>query len=72
MIELLRATTVIATLTSAVPYVVGVVVASTNLDIRLSMDDLFTVRIRGVVSDGDDLGGLVVEALIAPLLNTTT
>ena len=69
IIEILRATTVVATLTSATPYVVGVVVASTNLDIRLSEGDVLTVRIRAVDADGDDLFGLVVEAVLQPVID---
>lgn len=67
--ELVRGTTVMVTLTSAVPYVAGVVIAATGLDIRLSAGDVFTVRLRGTDADGDDITGLIVEALLQPLLD---
>lgn len=69
VVEILRAATVVATLTSAVPYVVGVVVAATGLDIRLSAGDVLTVRVRASDADTDDLFGLIVEAVLQPLLN---
>lgn len=67
VIEILRATTVVATLTSAVPYTAGVVVASTGLAIRLSEGDVLTLRVRGVDADTDDIGGLIVEAVLQPV-----
>lgn len=68
VIELLRGTTVLVTLTSAVPYVAGVILAATGLDLRLSFGDLITVRVRASDADTDDITGLIVEALMAPLL----
>jgi hypothetical protein len=70
VVEILRASTVVATLTSAVPYVAGVVIAATGLDIRFSFGDVLTLRVRATDADTDDITGLIVEALIAPLLNT--
>lgn len=69
VIELLRGATIVATLTSAVPYVAGVVVESTGLDIKLSKDDALTVRVRGTDADTDDITGLIVEAALQPLAN---
>ncbi len=68
VVQLLRGTTVLATLTSATPYVAGVILAATGLDIRLSFGDLITVRVSGSDADADDLFGLIVEALMSPLL----
>jgi hypothetical protein len=69
VVELLRASTVVATLTSAVPYVAPVVVAATGLSIQLSEGDALTVRVRGTDADTDDAGGLVIEAVLQPLAN---
>lgn len=69
IVEILRATTVVATLTSATPYVAGVIIESTGLDIKLSAGDLVTVRVRGTDADTDDITGLIVEAALQPLAN---
>jgi len=69
VVELLRGTTVVATLTTAVPYVAGVVVSSTGLDIKFGAGETLTVRVRATDADTDDIGGLIVEALYQPLLD---
>jgi len=69
VVTLLRASTVVATLTSAVPYVAGVIVAATGLNIPLSKGDLLTVKVSGTDADTDDLFGFIVEAALQPLAN---
>ena len=68
--EILKGSTVVATMTTAVPYVAGVVVAATGLQVQLSAGDVVTVRIRAAdAGDADDIAGLIVEALIQALPN---
>lgn len=69
VVELLKGSTVIATLTTAVPYVAGVVVAATGLQVNLYAGDSLTVRVRATDADTDDITGLIVEALIQLLPN---
>lgn len=69
VIEILRATTVVATLTSAVPYVAGVVIAATGLTVNFSAGDVITLRVRASDADTDDITGLLVMAWIQPLAN---
>jgi hypothetical protein len=69
VVQLLRGTTVVATLTSAVPYVAGVIVAATGLNIQLSKGDLLTLKVSGTDADTDDITGLIVEAALQPLAN---
>lgn len=69
VVELLKGSTVVATLTSAVPYVAGVVIASTGLEIKLFTGDTLTLRVRATDADADDITGLIVEAVLQPLAN---
>lgn len=69
VVELLRGSTVLVTLTSAVPYVAGVVVSSTGLSLQFSAGDALTVRVRATDADTDDITGLIVEAVLQPLLD---
>ena len=69
VVQLLRGSTVVATLTSAVPYVAGVIVAATGLNVQLSKGDLLTVKVSGTDADTDDLFGFVVEAALQVLAN---
>lgn len=69
VIEILRATTVVATLTSAVPYVAGVVLEALGLNIQLSNGDVLTLRVRASDADTDDITGLIVEAMLQPMLD---
>lgn len=70
VVQLLRGTTVVVTLTSAVPYVAGVIVEATGLDIKLSKGDLLTVKVSGTDADTDDLFGFVVEAALQYLADS--
>lgn len=69
VVEILRAATVVATCTTAVPYVAGVVVAATGLTVNLSVNDVVTLRVRATDADADDITGLCVDAWIQPLAN---
>lgn len=69
VITILRATTAIVTLTSAVPYVAGVIIAATGLSIPLSQGDLLTVKVNGTDADTDDIFGFIIEAALQPLAN---
>ncbi len=69
VVELLRGSTVLVTLTSAVPYVAGVVISSTGLSLQFSAGDALTLRVRATDADTDDITGLIVEAVLQPLLD---
>jgi len=65
VIELIRgASTVLVTLTSAVPYVAGVVLDSGDVDIDLDKDETLKLRVRAGDADTDDFGALRIEGLL--------
>lgn len=64
VIELLRGSTVLTTLTSAVPYVVGVVVSSGAISVNVFKDETLTLRVRASDADTDDIFGLRVQAAL--------
>lgn len=62
VIELLRGTTVLITLTSAVPYVAGVIVLSGAVAVNIFKDETLIMRVRASDADADDIFGLRVQA----------
>ena len=58
---------VLVTLTSAVPYVAGVIVDSGAISIPLFKDEPLALRFRATDADTDDAGGVLVLATYQPL-----
>lgn len=59
-------TPVIATLTSAVPYVNATIVDSGALSVQLNDGETILVRVRGTDADTDDMTGLLIMAQLQP------
>lgn len=69
VVTLLRGSTVLASVSTAVPYVAGVVAVTTGLSIALSRGDILTVKVNGTDVDTDDITALIIEATLQPLAN---
>lgn len=61
---------VLVTLTSAVPYVAGVVVDSGEIDVPLFKDEPLVLRFRATDADTDDGGGVLVLGTLQFLQDT--
>lgn len=62
VVELLRGAGVLTTLTSAVPYVAGVIVLSGTIDVNIYKDETLICRVRASDADTDDVTGLRIQA----------
>lgn len=67
VVELLRGSTVLTTLTSAVPYVAGVIVTSGAINVNIYKDETLTLRVRATDADTDDFTGLRIQAALQPV-----